>query len=263
MAERSHTTTQHSRAGGGAGAAGATGAGAAAATSRSGGPAAAAGQAAGTSGRSAAHGGNELSVVLIALFKGVVDRNDDERKWRLVERYEGRIQDYVSVLGLSLVVYREEGFAFLTSSDRDEEESDLPRLVPRRQLSYPVSLTLALLRKRLAEHDSFSGEERLVLDTEDVVEMVRTFLPAGTNEAKATDQILSSLRRVADLGFIRFLSRDENKLEVKRIIKAFVDAQWLEELDRKLAEYAEHAAAAFGSEDEQSQDDGKEESDDG
>ena len=210
MAQTSHTTTQHAKA----------------------------------AGPSAAHAGNELSVVLIALFKGVIDRAEDESKWRLVERYEGRIQDYVSVLGLSLVVYREEGFAFLTSAERDEEESELPRLVPRRQLSYPVSLTLALLRKRLAEHDSFTGEDRLVLDTEDVVEMVRTFLPVGTNEAKATDQILSSLRRVADLGFIRFLSRDENKLEVKRIIKAFVDAQWLDEMDQKLAEYAEHGAGA-------------------
>ena len=43
----------------------------------------------------------------------------------------------------------------------DEDGSALPRLVPRRQLSYPVSLLLALLRKRLAEADA-AGGERLI-----------------------------------------------------------------------------------------------------
>jgi hypothetical protein len=36
-------------------------------------------------------------------------------------------------------------------------EPELPRLVPRRQLSYPVSLLLALLRKKLVEFDAAAG----------------------------------------------------------------------------------------------------------
>jgi len=34
----------------------------------------------------------------------------------------------------------------------------------------------------------------------------------------------------------------ENQFEVRRILKAFVDAQWLGELDRNFALYRDHAA---------------------
>jgi hypothetical protein len=118
--------------------------------------------------------------------------------------------------------------------------------VPRRQLSYPVSLTLALLRRRLADHDARSGEERLILDTSEVIEMVRTYLPSGTNEAKTADQIESAIRKILELGFIRYLGKDSGKIEVKRIIKAFVDAQWLKEFDERLSEYAEYGERSVG-----------------
>ena len=59
----------------------------------------------------------------------------------------------------------------------------------RRQLSFPVSLLLALLRKKLAEFDASGGETRLVLSREDLVELMRVFVPDSSNEAKLVDQI--------------------------------------------------------------------------
>jgi hypothetical protein len=62
-----------------------------------------------------------------------------------------------TVLLLDLVLDEAEGHAFLKGRpDTDESEGAprLPRLVARRQLSYPVSLMLALLRKRMAEFDA-------------------------------------------------------------------------------------------------------------
>ncbi len=53
----------------------------------------------------------------------------------------------------------------------------LPRLIPRRALSFHVSLLLALLRKKLAEFDAQGGDTRLMLTREQIVEMVRVFLP--------------------------------------------------------------------------------------
>ncbi len=200
-----------------------------------------------------------FSVILVALFKGVVYRDEDAAKWQLLQRHQGRVQDYVSLLGLTLQIYEDEGFAFLSNREAEEDESDLPRLVTRRPLSYPVSLTLALLRRRMAEHDSFSGEERIVLDADEVIEMTRTFLPTGSNEAKIVDQINSALRRISELGFIRFLKGDNSKIELKRILKAFVDAQWLAEFDRRLAEYAEYAAGAYPAEHGEDSEHGKDE----
>jgi catechol 2,3-dioxygenase-like lactoylglutathione lyase family enzyme len=182
--------------------------------------------------------GDGLSVILIHLFRGVVHREDNEARWNLIERYEPRIRDYVRVLGLDLVYDADAGYAFLRMQEReDEEERELPRLVARRQLSYQVSLILALLRRRLAEHDALSGEERLVLERGDIVEMVRTFLPAGSSEARVEDRIGTHLKRIAELGFIRFLDDSGERVEIKRILAAFVDAQWLGQFEQRLAEY--------------------------
>lgn len=70
-----------------------------------------------------------------------------------------------------------------------------PRLIARRPLSYPVSLMLALLRKRLAEADAGGGDARLVLSREEIAELMRVFLPDGTNErASSTKWIRPSPR---------------------------------------------------------------------
>ena len=183
-----------------------------------------------------------LSTILIHLFRGVVHRDENEARWNLVERYEARIQDYVSVLGLELVFDPDAGYAFLRMQETESEEStELPRLVARRRLSFQVSLILALLRRRLAEHDAVSGEDRLVLERGDVLEMVRTFMPDGTSEARVDDRITANLKRVADLGFIRFLDDAGERIEIKRILAAFVDAQWLREFEQRLNEYRTYA----------------------
>ncbi len=183
-----------------------------------------------------------LSTILIHLFRGVVHRDENEARWNLVERYEARIRDYVSVLGLELVFDPDAGYAFLRMQETESEESpELPRLVARRRLSFQVSLILALLRRRLAEHDALSGEDRLVLERGDVLEMVRTFMPDGTSEARVDDRITANLKRVADLGFIRFLDDAGERIEIKRILAAFVDAQWLREFEQRLNEYRTYA----------------------
>jgi hypothetical protein len=189
---------------------------------------------------------NRFSLVLIALFKGVVYGDDNPPLWQSLLSCQARIREYVSHLGLELVVFEDEGFAWLRTHENEEGENPLPRLVSRRQLSYPVSLLCALLRRRLAEHDAYSSERRLILDREEIVQMVRTFLAAGSNEAKAVDQIDAHLQKVIDLGYARRLRTDKGKIEVRRILKAFVDAQWLEEFDRLLEEYRGGGERAAG-----------------
>ena len=134
------------------------------------------------------------------------------------------------------------GYAFLRSRVDDVDEDAPPRLIHRRELSYPVSLLLALLRRRLAELDASTSESRLVLDREDIVEMIRVFLPSGSNEARIVDQIDTHLKKVKELGFVRELPNSSGKYEVRRILEAFVDAQWLADFDRRLTEYAHTSA---------------------
>lgn len=94
-----------------------------------------------------------LPSVVIPLLKGVVYRDEKPTIWEDLLRLQGFVRDYVKVLGLELNLDESEGYAFLGSVE-EEEGADRPRLVARRQLSYPVSLVLALLRKKLAEFDA-------------------------------------------------------------------------------------------------------------
>jgi hypothetical protein len=122
--------------------------------------------------------------------------------------------------------------------------------VARRPLSYPVSLMLALLRKRMAEFDASGGDVRLVLSRDEIAELMRVFLPDGTNEARLVDQVDATIGKVVDLGFLRRLkpaagsARDRGHYEVRRILKAFVDAQWLAEFDARLEAYRTALSAA-------------------
>ena len=199
-----------------------------------------------------------LASVMVPLLKGVVYRDNDAAVWNGLVHGQAQVRDYVAVLGLELVLDEAEGHAFLRSRPDDEAQAEAgagggtaegtgpPRLVARRPLSFPVSLLLALLRKKLAEFDAGGGDTRLVLTRDEIVEMIRVFLPDTSNEARLVDRIDAHLNRVVELGFLRRMRTGPTAparagarmtFEVRRILKAFVDAQWLAEFDARLAEY--------------------------
>lgn len=183
-----------------------------------------------------------LSYVLVSLMKGVVYQEGDPSLWQRLLELQGHVRDHVSVLGLQLVLDEVEGHAYLRQRPTAEGEPELPRLVARRQLSYGVSLLLALLRKKLVEADASGGGSRLVLRREELRELVRVFLPEGTNEARRMDRLDADIAKVVELGFLRELRESEDTFEVRRILKAFVDAQWLDAFEQRLADYRAHLA---------------------
>lgn len=183
---------------------------------------------------------NALSLVLINLLKGVLYQEQDPKTWQQLMNLQAQVRDYVSVLGLELMLDEAEGFAWLRTRSTNEGDAELPRLVGRRQLSYPVSLLIALLRRKLAEFDAGGGDTRLILSRDDIVELMRTFMPPGSTETRLVDQIDAHLNKVIDLGFARRLRGQEQMIEVRRILKAFVDAQWLEDFDQRLQAYQQH-----------------------
>ncbi len=190
----------------------------------------------------------DLSSLVIPLLKGVIYRGEVSKsranQWNDLLGLQARVRDYVSVLGLDLVLDEAEGYAFLRSRESDEDNSAMPRLIARRPLTFPVSLLLALLRKKLAEFDAGGGQDggdRLVLARDEIVELMRVFLPDSSNEAQLMDRVDTHINKVVELGFLRRLktSGQARSFEVRRILKSFVDAQWLAEFDDRLAAYRE------------------------
>jgi hypothetical protein len=179
----------------------------------------------------------DLSLVLVHLMKGPLYRDSHEKFWGLLLGERNNVSDYVAVLGLSVVVDEAEGYAYLRSQPADDDAPEFPRLVARRTLSFHVSVLLALLRKRLAEFDASSAEVRLVLSRDQIVEMLRLFVPDSTNDARLVDNIDAHINKVVDLGFLRRLRGEQDLFEVRRILKAYIDGQWLSEFDARLDEY--------------------------
>ena len=194
---------------------------------------------------------HDLSALVIPLLKGVIYQEGNAGQWNALLQLQARVRDYVAVLGLELVLDEAEGYAFLRARSETEEDavSKLPRLIARRPLSFPVSLLLALLRKKLAEFDASGSDTRLVLTRDEIVDLIRVFLPESSNESRLIDQIETHLNKIVELGFLRRLrvgtanpGGQTAVFEVRRILKAFVDAQWLAELDVRLASYQAHLA---------------------
>ena len=189
--------------------------------------------------------GHRLSLVLINLYKGVLYKEQNEELWRDMHDMSSAVIDHFAQIGLKLAVDENEGYAYVAySSDQeaeDEEPEALPRLVVKRQLTFPVSLMLALLRKRLAEFDTAGEGTRLVMTRDEIVDMMRPFLPESTNEVKLTDKMDAAISKVKELSFIRPMKSEESSYEVMRILKAFIDAEWLTEFDSRLESYIKYA----------------------
>ena len=186
---------------------------------------------------------NRLGPVLVSLFQGVLYRESAETLWQSLLDLQARVRDYCSVIGLELILDDAEGYAYLRQRTPMPDAPDMPRLVQRRPLSFPVSLILVLLRKKLAEFDATSGDTRLVIGRDDIADQMRLFLPDTANEARLLDRMDTHLNKVVELGFLRRLRAQDGQFEVRRVLKAFVDAQWLDDFAQRLDSYATHAGA--------------------
>jgi hypothetical protein len=105
-----------------------------------------------------------------------------------------------------------------------------------------VSLLCVLLRKKLVESDAGGAEVRVILNRVQLLDLLRVYLPQTANEARMQDQVDRHISKVVELGFLRELHNQPNTYEVRRILKAFVDADWLVDLEEKLRTYREHGA---------------------
>ena len=167
-----------------------------------------------------------LPAILVQLLKGVVYEDRHAKLWLSLLQLQAAVRDYFRVIGLELYLDEAEGYAFLKQQPIEEDNSDamtVPRLIPRRSLTFPVSLLLVMLRKRLAEEDAIGGATRVVLSREQIIDMMLLFMPEQKNEARLNDQINTAINRAIDYGFLRKLKQSGTELlEIRRILKAFV-----------------------------------------
>jgi len=178
------------------------------------------------------------SKVIVKLLKTPVERNSN--LWEDVLNYQSEIQDYVSLIGLELIVKKDEGFAFVKQFE--DSEGNTMGLVTRRQIGFETSIVLVVLRQSLEEFDSsptqIQANEKFITDGE-IKEEVELFLPERYNRVKFMKEINTYINNVEKLGYLKEVSKKDNviKYQIQRIIKEKVTLDVLQTFKLKLEEY--------------------------
>jgi hypothetical protein len=179
-----------------------------------------------------------FATVVIKLLQGPL-YNDDATTWNRLLAYTEPVRLYYAQMGLELRLHEEDGFAYLLQpalTNEDETPADLPRLTRRIPLSKPVSLLCVLLREQLLLFETSNLESvACVLTREQIYELMQPMLPDRTNELSMLRKVDAWIEQVIDLGFLKKRSLlGPNYFEVRRILKAKIHAEKLEELKERL-----------------------------
>lgn len=179
-----------------------------------------------------------FAAVIIKLLQDPL-YSDDVTTWNLLLSYTEPVRLYCAQMGLELRLHEEDGFAYLLQpalNIEDEMPFNLPRLTRRIPLSKPVSMLCVLLREQLLLFETSNLESMTcVLTSEQIYELIQPMLPERTNELSVQRKVDSWIEQVVKLGFLkkRFLL-GTNYFEVRRILKAKINAEKLEELKERL-----------------------------
>lgn len=180
------------------------------------------------------------SKAMVKLLKGSIERSSNV--WEDVVHYQNEIQDYLSQIGLELIVKKEEGFAFVKQFE--DSEGNTLGLITRRQIGFEISIVLVVLRQSLEEFDSnptqFQVSQKFITDTE-IKEEVELFLPEKFNRVKFLKELDGYIKRIVELGYLSEVSKKDNetKYQIQRIIKEKVTLDILQEFKIKLQNYVE------------------------
>ena len=178
------------------------------------------------------------SRAIVKLLKGIVEKNDVV--WNDVLNYQSAIQDYIGVIGLELIVKKDEGFAFVKQIKLDDDKTI--NIVSRRQYGFEVSVMLIVLRQILEDFDS-NPTESLSSDkyvtAEEIKEETEMFLPSSYNRVKFENDLDSNITRIVGFGFLVEPKHNEGvkRYKIHRIIKEKITLDDLLEFKKQLNGY--------------------------
>lgn len=184
------------------------------------------------------YGIKPYSKAVVKLLKGVVENNDTI--WSDILTYQTEIQDYIILMGLELILKKDEGFAFI--KQRTIDDAKTVNLVSRRQYGFELSVMLVVLRQMLEDFDSnptLSQATDKYVTAFEIKEETEMFLPSTYNKAKFEKELDNNIERLVDFGFlIAPKSNDgETRYKIHRIIKEKVTLDDLLDFKKQLNDY--------------------------
>lgn len=183
-----------------------------------------------------------FAAVIIKLLQGPIYA-DDKNIWRELMGWQSAIQEYFGKIGMELVINEQDGFARVLQPETDEhDDNPLPRLMKKQTLNYEATLLAVILREGLEEFDIKSDGSKFYLTQKEIKERIELFYKEQSNKSKLWKDLSKPITSLLNIGILKLnredaANKDNNKYEVKRIIKAFISNEKLEEIRNKLNNY--------------------------
>ena len=181
------------------------------------------------------------ATVCIKLLQSPIYRMDsNDAIWSLLQTWQSDIDRYFYTIGLHVFVDFADGYAFLEQRDMGEEEDSLPKLIIERPLTIQDSLLCVLFREALDQFDTSQTQSvNLVMTRSDIKDRLDTFFAEKKDQTKVFKRLDESLNRLKELTFIKEIetsssSQIDRTFEIRRILKAKVNAEFISEFREKL-----------------------------
>ncbi len=183
-----------------------------------------------------------FAAAIIKLLQGPV-YVDDKNIWRELTQWPSAIQEYFGKIGMELVINEQDGFARVLQPETEEhDDNPLPRLMKKQTLNYEATLLAVILREGLEEFDIKSDGNKFYLTQKEIKERIELFYKEQSNKSKLWKDLSKPITALLNIGILKVnredaANKDNNKYEVKRIIKAFISNEKLEEIKNKISNY--------------------------
>lgn len=181
--------------------------------------------------------------IIIKLLQDVI-YNDEGKTWDDLLSFKNQVTEYFDRIGLEVIIDETDGFAFLRQPETEGDEAvKIVRLVRKQPLSYEISITLVVLREWLEEFDNRLETSKPFILHKDIRERLSMFFQDNTNKTKVVRSLNTSIAALENLGILKVnrddAVKDNVQYEVRRILKAFISNEKLEEILNNLKNHAE------------------------
>lgn len=175
--------------------------------------------------------------VFIKLLKGPVEYLE-KSTWEKLLQYKTELTAFLQRLGLTLVLDEQDGYAYVKHTISEEDATSVS-WVQRRALAYDESVMLVLLRDMMAEFEVGEATQReLIKKRREIKEYAELFFKENASRVKMLKDIDRLIERAVENGFLERSGThevpDEQKFRIKKLIKARVDSEVLEDFKQQL-----------------------------
>lgn len=176
--------------------------------------------------------------VIVKLLNGVI-YDENEKLWNDLLQYQVPVSQFFEQIAIDVIVDKKDGYAYLKQIEIDEEGNTIG-LVRRIPLKYETSLICVFLREVLDDFEINNVDQRnLYITHKQLKNNIELFFKEKGNKVKWLSKLDNYIDQILELGFLKKIgnsenSKDETRYEVRRIIKAKITNDVLEDFKRKL-----------------------------